>query len=138
MKKQESYPQPAVGGSSLLVIVSVLCLTVFALLSLSSVQAERRMADAAVQSVTDYYAADLQAERIVARLRSGESVNGVRQTDGTYEFEIPISDRQTLQVAVSHEDAQWQVLRWQAVTAEAEIDDSLDVWQGRKEEEEKP
>ena len=61
MRKQDSFSPAAVGGCSLLVIFAVLCLMVFALLSLSSVQAERRLADAATQSVLDYYEADLQA-----------------------------------------------------------------------------
>ena len=46
MKRNHSISTPTVGGSSLLVIFAVLCLTVFALLSLSTVQAEKRMADA--------------------------------------------------------------------------------------------
>lgn len=138
MRKNESDFQPAVGGSSLLVMVSVLCLTVFALLSLSSVQAQRRMADAAVQSVTDYYAADLQAEQIFARLRNGEAVDGVLENGGTCEFEVPISDRQTLLVTLERDDNRWDVRRWQAVTAEAEPEDSLNVWQGTNGEEETP
>ena len=138
MKKQETFSPAAVGGSSLLVIFAVLCMTVFALLSLSSVQAERRLADAAAQSVTDYYRADLQAEEIVARLRSGEAVEGIEETDGICEFMIPISGRQTLSVALEHEGEDWTVLRWQTVTTEAALDDSLNVWKGTKSEEETP
>ena len=79
MRKQETFSPAAVGGSSLLVIFAVLCLTVFALLSLSSVQAERRLADAATQSVVDYYQADLRAEEIFARLRDGEQIAGIEE-----------------------------------------------------------
>ena len=130
MRKRESFSPAAVGGSSLLVIFAVLCLTVFALLSLSSVQAERRLADAATQSVVDYYEADLQAEIILARLRGGEEIPGVEEKDGKYEFEVPISGRQTLSVALTREGDDWVVLRWQAVTREGELDDSLNVWKG--------
>ena len=133
MRKRESFSPAAVGGSSLLVIFAVLCLTVFALLSLSSVQAERRLADAAVGAVTDYYEADLQAERIFARLRSGEKVDGVSEMNGIYEYEIPISRRQTLTVQLSREGEHWDVLLWQAVTVEEEPDDTLDVWKGTEE-----
>ena len=49
-KKQSRFSPPAVGGISLLVV--------FALLSLATVQADRRLADSAVQGVADYYAAD--------------------------------------------------------------------------------
>lgn len=138
MKKQETFSPPAVGGSSLLVIFAVLCLTVFALLSLSSVQAERRLADAAVQSVTDYYKADLQAEAVFARLRSGETVDGVQEKDGIYEFEIPISHRQTLAVRLQRDGEHWTILLWQAVTVEGEPDDTLDVWKGTESKEDTP
>ena len=130
MRKQESFSPAAVGGSSLLVIFAVLCLTVFALLSLSSVQAERRLADAATQSVVDYYEADLRAQKIVARLRNGEAVAGLEEKDGKYEFEVPISGRQSLSVALTRQENDWAIVRWQAVTVEGELDDSLDVWKG--------
>ena len=42
---------PAVGGSSLLTVFAVLCLTVFALLSLATVQADARLSDASGQTV---------------------------------------------------------------------------------------
>ena len=130
MRKQERFSPAAVGGSSLLVIFAVLCLTVFALLSLSSVQAERRLADAATQSVVDYYEADLRAEEILARLRSGETVAGIEEKDGKCQFEVPISGRQTLAVTLKRQGNDWTVLRWQAVTGETELDDSLNVWKG--------
>jgi len=111
----------------------VLCLTVFALLSLSSVQADRRLADAATQSVVDYYEADIRAEEIFARLRSGEQIEGLEEQDGTYEFEVPISGRQSLSVALQRQGDAWTVLRWQAVTTEETPDESLNVWKGTEE-----
>lgn len=138
MRKQETFSPPAVGGSSLLVIFAVLCLTVFALLSLSSVQAERRLADAAVQSVTDYYEADLLAEQVFARLRIGEQVDGVQEKDGIYDYKISISNRQVLTVRLQKTEGRWDVLQWQAVTVEGEPDDTLDVWKGTESKEETP
>ena len=130
MRKQETFSPAAVGGSSLLVIFAVLCLTVFALLSLSSVQAERRLADAATQSVVDYYQADLRAEEIFARLRDGEQIAGIEENDGKYQFEVPISGRQTLAVVLARQGDTWAVLRWQAVTVEEALNESLNVWKG--------
>lgn len=138
MRKQETFSPPAVGGSSLLVIFAVLCLTVFALLSLSSVQAERRLADAAVQSVTDYYEADLLAEQVFARLRIGEQVDGVQEKNGIYDYKISISNRQVLTVRLQKLGDRWNVLQWQAVTVEGEPDDTLDVWKGTESKEETP
>ena len=89
--RKERISAPAVGGSSLLVIFAVLCLTVFALLSLSTVQAEKRMADAAAEAVADYYAADLKAQEVFARLRTGETVGGVLVDGNRYHYSCSIS-----------------------------------------------
>ena len=72
---------PVIGGSSLLVIFAVLCLTVFALLGFSTVQADKRLSDISAEAVSDYYAADCQAEEIFALLRSGQIPDDV-STDG--------------------------------------------------------
>jgi len=133
VRNQERFSPAAVGGSSLLVIFAVLCLTVFALLSLSSVQAERRLADAATQAVTDYYEADLRAEEIFARLRSGEKIAGIEEKDGKYQFEVPVSGRQKLAVLLERQGDAWTVLRWQTVTVEETLDESLNVWKGSEE-----
>lgn len=72
-KKKEAFSPPALGGSSLLVAFAVLALTVFALLSLSTVRADVRLGDAAAAAVKGYYEADVQAQELLARLRNGET-----------------------------------------------------------------
>jgi len=122
---------PAVGGSSLLIIFAVLCLTVFALLGLSTVQANRRLSDTSLQAVTDYYAADRQAETILAKLRTGEMPDGVSQNGDVLSYSCPISSTQILAVEVRSGD--WEILRWQAVsTAQWQVDESLDLWDGNR------
>ena len=131
MDKRETFSPPAVGGSCLLVIFAVLCLTVSALLSLSTVQANGRLADASVAAVSAYYQADCQAEAVLARLRSGQVPEGVAADGDTYTYTCPISDTQSLEVRVRLEGDSWTVLRWQAVsTVEWEAEDSLDLWSG--------
>ena len=114
MEKQKFHP-PAVGGSSLLVIFAVLCLTVFALLSLGTVLAERRLADASAQAVTAYYGADAEAEIIFARLRNGELPENVLKTGNRYAYECAISDSRRLLVELEYRNGSWKVLRWQEV-----------------------
>ena len=122
---------PMVGGSSLLVIFAVLCLTVFALLGFSTVQADMRLSDASAEAVSDYYAAEAEAERILAELRSGEAPEGVSAENDVYTYTCRISDTQVLAVAVRINEEEWQILRWQAVsTAHTEEDSSLNVWDG--------
>ena len=121
------------GGSSLLVIFAVLCLTVFALLTLSTVQAGIRLSDRSAQAVLDYYRADTQAEEILAQLRRGVVPPGVT-ADGEhcYSYTCSISDTQALDVRVQVIGAGYTVLRWQAVsTADWVTDDSIAVWDGQ-------
>lgn len=79
-ERKDSAP-PMTGGSSLLVIFSVLCLTVFALLALSTAQADGRLGEAAAEAVKDYYRADTEAQTVLAKLRSGEVPEGVTLTE---------------------------------------------------------
>jgi hypothetical protein len=131
MRHRRAFSQPAVGGSALLVIFAVLCLTVFAMLALATVQADRRTADAAAAAVSDYYAADCAAERILAQLRRGSVPDGVAADGDLYTYEVPISTTQTLQVRVRVEGDVWTVLQWRAsASGDWKPDAGGSVWDG--------
>ena len=131
MRARERFSAPVVGGSSLLVIFAVLCLTVFALLGLSTVQAGGRLSQKMAQSVANYYEADCAAEEIYARLRDGEVPDGVTENENVYAYVCPISDTEELQVVIEKNGSQWTVTEWQAVsTVEWESDDMLELWDG--------
>ncbi len=130
MSRENTQQFPMVGGSSLLVIFAVLCLTVFALLGFSTVQADKRLADISVQAVADFYEADSQAEEIFARLRQGEVPQGVNKNGNIYSYNCPLSQTQTLMVEI--EEGTWQVLRWQTVsTVNWKADESIKLWDGK-------
>lgn len=132
----ERFSVPATGGISLLTVFAVLCLTVFALLSLSTVRADGRLAQASAQAVEDYYAADRQAQAVLAKLRGGVAPAGISEVDvtvneGVYSYVCPISEALELQVEVRLEGAEYTILRWQAAPiGEWEFDDSLELWDG--------
>lgn len=131
MDKRQRFQAPVVGGSSLLVIFAVLCLTVFALLSLSTVQADSRLSDASAAAVSGYYAADCRAEELLAELRSGQIPEGVNVNGDVYSYTCPISETQELQVEVQIRDDSWEILQWKAVsTAQWNEDDTLSLWDG--------
>lgn len=131
MSSERKLSPPAVGASSLLVIFAVLCLTVFALLSVSTVRADGRLGDNVQCAVTNYYAADCQAEAILARLRSGEIPEGVTEENGVYTYACTISDTQVLAVQVVLEADSYRILRWQACSSiQWEADDRIPVWSG--------
>lgn len=130
MKKKPTYAPVLVGGCSLLTIFGVLCLTVLALLSLSTAAAEKKQAEAAAQSVEGWYQADLQAQEVFARLRAGEEVPQVEEEAGIYRFSVPISHSRILDVELRKDADTWQILRWQETAVPPESDEILPVWQG--------
>ena len=131
MSKHQEHQLPVIGGSSLLVIFAVLCLTVFALLGFSTVQADKRLSDISIQAVSDYYAADCAAEEIFAKLRAGQLPEGVTLTGDVYAYICPISPTQALQVEVRSGD--WEVLRWQAVsTIQWQENTDMELWDGNE------
>lgn len=137
-KRQERFSPPAVGGISLLVVFAVLCLTVFALLALTTAQANVRLADASARAVEEYYAADCKAQEILALLRGGERPEGVQISGVIASYAVPLSDTQELQVDVALDSLLsdtaadgYTVLRWQVVsTEEWESDSSIEIWDG--------
>ena len=134
--KRERRGIPLTGGSSLLVIFSVLCLTVFAMLTLSTVRADIRIADASIRSIGEYYQADCAAEEILARLRRGEMPEGVVREGNIYAYSCELSDTQALSVVVELTDGEYQIHQWKAVvTAEWSPEEYIQVWIPEEEEE---
>lgn len=136
MNEKRSAAFPPVGVSSLLVIFAVLCLTVFALLSVSTVRADRTLSEKSAAAVEGYYQADCAAEQTLAGLRAGEQPEGVKEINGIWCYTHPISATQTLVVEVKVDGSDYDILRWQAVsTADWQAGDQLPVWNGEVEEE---
>ncbi len=129
-QNRQGFEIPMVGGSSLLVIFAVLCLTVFALLSLSTVQADQRLGDASLKAIVSYYEADSEAEEIFARLRNGEMPDGVEKKENRYRYRCPISERQTLVVELEQKENRWKVLVWEAEEQIRMEEDTLPIWNG--------
>ena len=84
MKERQRMWAPAIGGCSLLVIFGVLCLVILALVSLNTVLAEQRLSETSARAASDWYAADLEAQKIFASLRAGEPVSGMTRRGTEY------------------------------------------------------
>lgn len=133
-ERDKGFSPPTTGGASLLTMFSVLCLTVFALLSLSTVRADSFLSEATAKAVYDYYAADSRAQEILARLRFGELPDGVTVEDDLCRYIVPISETQELWVEVEVRSTNdYTVLRWQTVAVgDREYDDGLNIWDGEE------
>lgn len=122
-------PTPMLGAASLVTAFSLLLLTMLSLLSLTQAKADRRIADISAAQVREAYAADLEAQKIYAQIRSGEIPADVREEDGICSFQIPVSQYQTLFVEI-HKETQ-EVIRWQTVSHPEEPNENLSVWKGQ-------
>ena len=116
------------GSATLLMLFSVLCLTVFAVLAYCSSGAELRLTNRFVSYVTNYYDADTRATRIYARLTSSSSLedtlislrNGGLDVkveaggNGTsiYSYTCDVDDKLVLDVQLERDGRNWRVVFW--------------------------
>lgn len=129
--KQERKTPPPIGAASLFTSFAVLLLTMLALLSLSQARSDRRLAEKTAAAVQDVYAADLEAQRIFAKLKNGEIPEAVTEERGIWCYGVPVSRYQTLSVEI--DAATGSVLRWQMISHPEAPNDNLAVWAGRDE-----
>ena len=131
MEKRQNQTYISIGISSIIFIFIILCLSVFALLSVNSARQSYDSVMRNAEAVTAYYAADSQAQRWIHGLKTGDPDHPPGLTVYTNDF--PISDMQTLHVEV--DKATFEILAYQVTNNEVlEIDDSLPVWQPEMEE----
>jgi len=129
------------GAVSLVMIFCVLCLAVFATLTLATANREKILSDTAAQRAGDFYAADAEATRIVAALRRGEDpgaavsyadTSAVSMQVDVAEFSVPMGEKQELQVRVALlPNGECEILRWAtAYAGDWEMNDSIEIWDG--------
>ena len=127
MEQNRSRTFINIGISSIIFIFIVLCLSVFALLSVNSARQSYAFVQRNAEAVTAYYQADSKAQKWLHSLKQEGAVS-----EGILRQEFPISDSQTISVAVDGET--FELLSYQVINNEVlEIDDSLPVWQGEME-----
>jgi hypothetical protein len=119
------------GGCSLLTAFSVLAITVFSVLSVSSVCTDGKLVQKSAVCAAEYYDADCEAEKILALIREGKVPAEVKIQDDVYTYAIHVSDLKTLHVSVRVKDTSYEILQWQTVSVtEWDEDDSLNLWDG--------
>lgn len=128
------------GTVTLVMLFSVMCLCVFALLSLSTARSELNLSSRYADSVKAYYEADTQAVYLQNRLISAVNLEATlrRISDGGYDiryerglisYSVPVDDNLTLMVELSGTD--YTPIAWQVVaTGGWEADDHIEVWDG--------
>lgn len=138
-----------IGSSSILMIFILLCLTTFAVLSLTTASADKRLTDKASQAVLEYYAADVKAEERLMEIDDAllaaqiapevgyldwcaENLTTIgsdltvkhNQTSIDVSYRVPMSANQALEVALNVPkravgEPRYRVTGWQAVSTDA-------------------
>lgn len=143
-----------VGGASILTVFAVLCLAVFALLTLLRAESDLRLSRKTAEATEAYYQADSQGEKRLAALlptfqqslgktqgeRDEAMEAAAKQQEGDYDrqseeitFRIPVSTGQFLTVVVKATDRNpyYEIVTWKEENrSEYDPQQSLPIWDG--------
>lgn len=111
-----------IGVITILTVLLTLTLGTFAMLTLSSANADLRLSKAAADKTRVYYEADARAARIFAEFSAG--------SEASLETSVPISETQELILRFSRHGGHAVIDCWRVSVTEETPDDSLPVWTG--------
>lgn len=128
-----------VGASSILLILVVVSLTLFASLALIQARSDAALTEKTAASAAAFYDADARAQRMIAALDDAlaartapESIDGVtQQAEGIYAFSVESSDGHVLNVTADVSGGRCKVLNYRYESAEEWVGQSGGtLWQG--------
>ncbi len=142
-----------VGSTSILMVFSILCLTIFAVLSFVTTNYERKLSEKTAAVVFNFYQADNQAEEILAEIQAMFSINPepdqldtffdeYQQEDFlvsslkdsknfSFSYEVPIDEKQNLHISADAKNGIIIVNSWKiSSTGSWAPDNRLEVWAG--------
>lgn len=117
--KKSSYPPINIGTSFMLVIFIILCMVIFAVLSLSSALKDYEYSKLNAERTIAYYEACNLAEEIRAQIEAEE------RSEEIIEYSVPIDEDEVLQVVLTHQpgtEHTYSIRSW--------IQDSVADWTG--------
>ena len=132
-----------VGSASIVLVFSVLCLTVFSLITFVVAGNDKALVDAEAELITGYYEADALAMLVFSDIISaneippdtrGIKIETISDTDlpGTaVSYMCPVSEQKALFVNIVFYAESYRIQSWKMIdTDEWVFDDSLNVWTG--------
>ena len=136
----KQYPsRMGVGASSILLILVVVSLTLFASLALIQARSDAALTDKISVSTSAFYEADARAQRLLAALddallagKPPDSIEGVViQEDGSYAFSIDSFDGHVLNVSVDASGGDCIVVNYRYESAAEWVGQNAGtLWQG--------
>ena len=136
-----------IGSASIIMVFSVLCLTVFAVLSLVTANSEYKLAIKSTDVIKNYYSADAHANEKIAAIKTVLEKEGLEsatkeasklnvslknEAEGLeISFDEQISDSQKLTVNAVLNNGQIKVNEWKTVpTKDWNSDENNQFWDG--------
>ncbi len=136
-----------IGSASIIMVFSVLCLTVFAVLSLITANSEYELAVKSTDVIKNYYAADTAATEKLAVIKGVAEDSGFSavQTkaqelgivcestgaDVSLSFEEKVTDTQALSVKATYKDGDFLIDEWKLIsTDEWDAGEGFELWDG--------
>ena len=130
-----------IGSASIIMVFSVLCLTIFAVLTFITANNEYKLAVKSSDAVKTYYEADTRAVITEGKIRENiangktDAIEGVTvndQADGRhYTYAQTMDDNQELQVELLYAGGELKTLKWELVNvAEWSPDVGIQLWDG--------
>ena len=130
-----------IGSASIVLVFAVLCLAIFAVISLVPALTSQNLIDAEVRLVQDFFAADALAEQIIDEIiystQISENILGIDIFSYWSEdlvlayFAIPISQTQILYVEIGLHIDFLEIFSWRMYNVGEWIaDESINIWQG--------
>ena len=116
--KKTSYPPVNIGTSFMLVLFLILCMIIFAVLSLSTALKDQAFSQKNAVLISEYYMANNAAEEKLAEI--DQAIADGRITEPTVTYLIPINDNQSLQVVLEiHPDQneRYKIVTWKQIPA---------------------
>ncbi len=147
MVNERRSPKISIGIVSLVVILTVLCLTIFSVLTLTTALNERQLAEKTAIAIENYYNAEAYCSRIandigqiwekegdITELQAYAKANKVdchlENNEIYFTYQCAIDKNQALFVTISLGDT-FEVERWNVQpTKEWIADESLQIWDG--------
>lgn len=155
MNKQEKSLKTAnlgVGYTSIMIIFALVCLVIFAVLSLKAASSDKALNERSGEFLKEYYTADNAAKQKLCELDEiafnareseffaetfQESAEGkdvsirMIQNGCIADYTVPVNERQELAVSiVFRRSGGFEITRWQCRTLSSTNDEHLNVWDG--------
>ena len=121
-KKTYKDLPPIIGVSSMLSLFLIICLIVFACLSLSSAMNDYNFSEKAANNKTAYYNACNEIETEIAELVASGTANGSSKT-----WSVAIDDNRTLDVTVNFHAGGYDVKQWQTINHAKDSESTMNL-----------